>query len=141
MTAATVFAASFAALYAGHMIADHVLQTDWQAANKTGKSWTAAEAMLGHLATYWVCQAVALVALHAVGIHASGWNGFAGLAFSAATHGLIDRRTPVRWLLEHTGSRDFAALASRGLNGMYLADQALQVGCLFVAALLIAGLS
>jgi hypothetical protein len=33
-----------------------------------------------------------------------------------------------RWLLQHTGSPDFANLRTAGLNGMYLADQALHQG-------------
>ncbi|MFF9645903.1 hypothetical protein [Kitasatospora aureofaciens] len=42
--------------------------------------------------------------------------------WSAATHAVLDRRWPVRWLLQHTGSPAFAELRAAGLNGMYLAD-------------------
>ncbi|MFF1350507.1 hypothetical protein ACFVZJ_31815 [Streptomyces sp. NPDC058322] len=49
----------------------------------------------------------------------------------------MDRRWPVRWILEHTGATKFAALRAAGLNGMYLADQALHSGALLVFALLI----
>ncbi|WP_274914410.1 hypothetical protein [Streptomyces sp. WZ-12] len=61
----------------------------------------------------------------------------AGFAFSAGTHAFLERRWPVRWILEHTGATKFAALRAAGLNGMYLADQALHSGALLVSALLI----
>ncbi|MGW1365110.1 hypothetical protein ACWCQP_48025 [Streptomyces chartreusis] len=61
----------------------------------------------------------------------------AGFAWSAATHAVLDRRWPVRWLLQHTGSPVFADLRSTGLNGLYLADQALHSGVLLISALLI----
>lgn len=63
----------------------------------------------------------------------------AGVAFSAASHALIDRRWPVRWILRQAGAPTFA-LRQTPVNGMYLADQALHYGCLWVAALLIARL-
>jgi hypothetical protein len=68
---------------------------------------------------------------------AVGDRAAAGFAWSAATHAVLDRRWPVRWLLQHTGSPDFAELRTAGLNGMYLADQALHSGALLVSALLI----
>ncbi|MFJ3072739.1 hypothetical protein ACIPJE_29090 [Streptomyces albidoflavus] len=53
------------------------------------------------------------------------------------THAFFDRRWPVRWLLEHVGSRGFAELKAAGMNGMDLADQALYQTALLVSALLI----
>jgi hypothetical protein len=137
---AALIAAAFVALYASHMLADHIVQTDRQANGKTAdKYWVLP--MAGHLTGYLATQALALAALQVVGVGLSAPAVVAGLAFSVATHGLIDRRWPVRWLLEHTGSAPFAQLAGHGLNGMYLADQSLHVGCLFVSALLAGGLS
>jgi hypothetical protein len=140
MTTGT-FAAAFVALYAAHMVGDHVLQTDRQARGKAAdKGWAAP--MAGHLATYLAAQFLALFAVaHIAPFPATNLGVACGLGFSAATHGLIDRRWPVRWLLEHTGSRDFARLTSNGLNGMYLCDQSLHIGCLFAAALIVGGLS
>lgn len=135
-----VFAASFAALYAGHMVGDHVVQSDRQASLKAGKGWSAAAAMAGHVSGYALTQLVALVAIYPL----ATWSpvGFVlGLAFSAATHAFIDRRWPVLWILRRTGSANFAGLTSGGMNGPYLTDQALHVGCLFVAALIIGGMS
>lgn len=66
------------------------------------------------------------------------WTGLAaGLAVSATTHAFFDRRWPVRWLLEHIGSKGFAELKTAGMNGMYLTDQALHQTALPASALLI----
>lgn len=168
--AASTFAAVFAALYAGHMVGDHVAQTDHQAAHKADQSpardtflpdprgylaWRAAcwevrrraaLAMAGHLCSYFIAQWLAVGALLLLDLPLSSTGLLAAMAFSVATHGFIDRRWPVRWLLEHTGSRDFVKLGSPdgpqiGLNGPYLTDQALHIGCLFIAAWLAAFLS
>lgn len=137
MTAA-VFAAVFVALFAGHHVGDHLAQTDWSASHKAGPGWTGARAMASHLGSYLACQAAALGGLWLIGVPLTWLGAAAALVFSGATHGFIDRRWPVRWLLEHTGSADFADRQTP-ICGMYLADQSLHVGCLFVAALLAAG--
>ena len=63
----------------------------------------------------------------------------AGLAFSALTHGLLDRRWPVRALLRAVGSPRFAETVAP-ICGIYAADQALHKLALLVSALLIATL-
>jgi hypothetical protein len=134
---AAIIAVAFAALYASHMVADHIVQTDWQAQGKTAdKGW--ALPMAGHLAGYLITQYAFLYAVVLAGVPFGLWGFLGGLAFSVVTHGVIDRRRPVRWLLEHTGSADFAERTTP-ICGMYLADQALHVGCLFVAALIVGG--
>lgn len=139
MSAAT-FAAAFAALYAGHMVGDHLVQTHKMSQGKTAPTgWLLP--MAGHLAGYGLTQLAALICLAVVDVRLSLLGVVVGLAFSVGTHGFIDRRWPVRWLLEHTGSKEFADLNTGGINGMYLGDQAAHIGCLFVAALLIGGLS
>jgi hypothetical protein len=137
MSEAAVFAAVFAALYAGHHLGDHVFQTHRQATGKDGRGWPAWRAMAGHLAGYHACQAATLGGLCALGVPLSPAGAAAALAFSAASHGFLDRRWPVRGLLRLLGSAPFAARASGGINGMYLADQSLHVGCLYVSALLL----
>jgi hypothetical protein len=137
MSEAAVFAAVFAALFAGHHLGDHVFQTHRQATGKVGPGWPAWRAMAGHLAGYHACQAVALAGLWAVGVPLTGGGAAAALGFSAASHAFIDRRWPVRGLLRLLGSAPFAARAGGGINGMYLADQSLHVGCLYLSALLL----
>mgnify|MGYP000943650341 CR=1 FL=1 len=157
--------AVYAALMAAHDLADHVIQTDHQAAGKAD-SW---RAMAGHVGSYQAAQAVALAALRPLGVRPAWWRLALASAWSAGTHALLDRRWPVRRVLELTGSRGFArgemtlpealvlserplagqAGAVQGwvqehhapapLHGPYLADQALHHACLFVAARILAG--
>lgn len=138
---AAVLAASFVALYAGHMVGDHIVQTDWQAAHKADKGRTGVVAMAGHVIGYGLTQTVACAALLLAGAPLSLVGLTVGLVVSVATHAFIDRRWPVQWILRRTGSDRFAALTSNGMNGPYLADQALHIGCLFVAAVLMGVLS
>jgi hypothetical protein len=116
-----------------------IRQTDRQAAEKAAPS--AAEiadgasprrgwaACLRHVAQYHLAMAALLSLVWAVLP--------LQLAFSAATHAFFDRRWPVRWLLEHIGSKGFADLKAAGMNGMYLTDQALHQTALLASALLI----
>lgn len=136
-----VFAAVFIALYVGHMLGDHVVQTDHQAAHKSGPGLLGWGALLTHVGTYGLTQTLALSAAGVVlDVPATGLGVTLGVAFSMATHGFIDRRWPVQWLCRHTGSEAFGKLAGHGLNGAYLVDQTLHIACLFVSALLIAGI-
>lgn len=152
-TAPTVTLATFGAVWAtlavGHNLADHVLgQTDHQAARKGAPSAEAIAAgttrhagwgaCLDHVALYHLVLAALMgIAWYALPLHLSWVGLLTGFAWSAATHAFLDRRWPVRWLLEHTGARPFSQLASGGINGMYLADQALHSTALFFSALLI----
>lgn len=129
------FAAVYATLHAAHQVGDHIVQTDDQAARKAD-DWGA---MVAHVAGYHL-TAVAMLALASRVLHLRLPLGrtSAGLAVSAVTHALLDRRWPVRWVNRHTGSPGFADLQTP-LNGPYLTDQALHHGCLWVVALIIAG--
>lgn len=129
------FGAVFATLHAAHQLGDHITQTDRQARAKAD-DWAA---MAGHIAGYHLTAAAMLtVASRALGLRLAPRRVLAGLAVSAATHALLDRRWPVRWINQATGSPAFADLQVP-LNGPYLTDQALHYGCLWLAALIIAG--
>uniref|UniRef100_UPI003F49AD8E hypothetical protein n=1 Tax=Amycolatopsis sp. CA-096443 TaxID=3239919 RepID=UPI003F49AD8E len=150
LTTLATFAASWAVLWVGHNLADHVTgQTDWQAENKGAptpekvaagadpRSGWAAD--LAHVGLYHLTLLVlGFLAWLTLPLHWSVPGAAAALALSVGTHALLDRRWPVRWLLEHTGSPLFAALNSGGLNGMYAADQALHGLALGVSAALLA---
>ncbi len=131
------FATLAATAYAAHTLADHVGgQTDRQAALKATAGRAGWAALARHVGAYHLILTAMCGAVVAVfGLPVSPAGVAVGLVISAATHALWDRRTPVRWLLEHTGGRQFAQLADRGLNGMYLTDQALHTFCLWAAAL------
>lgn len=135
MSAARRFAVVLPTLLVAHNVADHIVQTDHQAAAKT-TSWAA---MAGHVGSYQATQAGALAVVAAVTGERLDWRRVVvGAAFSAVTHAFLDRRWPVRKALQATGSPNFAEMTTP-LHGMYLADQALHHGCLLVSALLMAG--
>jgi hypothetical protein len=140
MNPAANFAAIAATLYAAHQLADHVFgQTDRQAEHKAADGWTGWRHNAAHVGLYHlVMTGMLLLMVAALDLQITTVGLLTGLGFSAVTHAILDRRWPVRWLLEHTGSVPFSRQAGHGINGMYLADQALHYGCLWVAALLIA---
>lgn len=139
MTPAVVFAAVAATLYAAHQLADHVFgQTDKQATAKATAGWHGWRHLLSHVIDYHVVVMLMLLGSIIVLDLPVTLIGFvAGVSFSAVTHALLDRRWPVRWILIRTGSPDFANRQTP-ICGMYLADQSLHTGCLWVSALLIA---
>lgn len=156
------FAAAYAALWAAHDVADHIVQTDPQAEGKAA-DW---RMMAGHVGTYHLVQGVAVAWLRRTGARPSWRRTLAAVALSVSTHALLDRRWPVVALLRATGSPGFAApvvrvdvrgaavpSALRGrellvegtgagplpLHGPYLADQALHHAVLAVCAAILAG--
>jgi hypothetical protein len=151
MSRAARFAAVLGTLAAAHNVADHVLQTDHQALHKAdADGWGAA--MAGHVGSYHATQVAALATADRVlGLGLSPRRVAVAVAISAATHGFLDRRWPVRRALELTGSPGFSRGTYRivgtadnseqiaPLHGPYLADQALHHGVLWVCALIAAG--
>ncbi|WP_432839387.1 DUF3307 domain-containing protein [Dactylosporangium sp. CA-092794] len=140
LTRSVVFAVAMVALLVGHSLGDHIAQTDHQAAQKAAPGLAGWRALGGHLLGYHLTlAAVLLVTALALRLPLSPLGVAAGLAFSIATHGLLDRRWPVRAVLRATRSPQFAQ-ATTPVNGMYVADQALHHLALLVTALLIAAL-
>lgn len=132
--------AVFAALYVAHQVADHWVQTQHQADTKGQPGWRGRLACAGHVATYSLTALVAVVVLAwRTGLILSPAGLVAGLAVSAVTHYLADRRTPLRRIADWLGSGPFYRVNTGGLNGAYLLDQSWHIGWLFVAALLIGG--
>ncbi|MFY1688034.1 DUF3307 domain-containing protein [Plantactinospora sp. WMMB782] len=146
MTAA--FAAVFVALFVAHQVADHWIQTQHQADCKGRPGWPGRLACAAHVATYTLTALVALAALAlSTDLDVSPGKVAAGLAISAVTHYIADRRTPLKRLAELTGSARFYALGcprpGRDDNpslgtGSYALDQSFHYLFLFVAALVIA---
>lgn len=156
------FGALLAALWAAHDLADHVVQTDHQAANKAS-SW---RAMSGHVGSYTAVQLLALAALRGLADVRPSWRRtLVGVALSASTHALLDRRWPVAAILRATSSPGFAtstivrveweanghglphsagiprnvpATGPLPLHGPYLADQAFHHGVLAMCAAILA---
>ncbi|MGW4942958.1 DUF3307 domain-containing protein [Actinoplanes sp. NPDC004185] len=137
-TTAATFAAIAVTLHAAHQLGDHILQTDTNANHKAAPGRTGWTHLTIHVGTYHAAALVMLTAtatLLNLPITATGLA--AGIGFSAVTHAFLDRRWPVRWLLEHTGSAAFADRQTP-ICGLYLADQSLHHACLWASALLIA---
>lgn len=137
MTKAVTFAVLLGTLFAAHQVADHVLgQTDAQARAKARPGRPGWTALGRHLAAYHTVVVVMVgITVAALDLRLSALGAGAGLLVSVGTHALWDRRSAVRWLLERTGAADFADLQDHGMNGMYLADQALHSASLWLAAL------
>ncbi|WDZ86379.1 DUF3307 domain-containing protein [Micromonospora cathayae] len=141
LESAIVFAVVAATFYAGHQVADHVLgQSDKQAAHKAAPGWDGWRHLLGHVVAYHLVVVVMLtITIAVLDLPVTVAGLAAGLAFSAVSHAILDRRWPVRWILNHTGSGDFADRQAP-ICGMYLADQSLHAACLWASALLVAAL-
>lgn len=136
---AVYFAVSLATMYAAHDIADHVLaQTDKMAANKVKSGIEGWTAILQHVGLYHIVMAIMLIVTFlALGLSIPVWGFIAAISFSFITHAVIDRRWPVRILLEKIGSPGFAKMLSP-ICGMYQADQSIHKTCLWISALLLA---
>lgn len=112
------------AVLAGHLIGDWIVQTDWQAANKT-TSWKANQQhMLGYHLTLAAFCAFAMPAPFVLVTVVVSW----------LTHSIIDRRWPVQRLMEMTGSRPFSTTTF----GVIAVDQALHLSILAITAGVIA---
>ena len=121
----------FVALYAGHMVGDHWIQSDHQAMNK--EHWWVA--CLAHVATYGTTQLIFLAAIDAfAGWTPNIWALTAGMIVNLATHYWADRRAPLKRLAVRTGKGEYW---DRG--GAYQLDQSWHIGWLFITALIIGG--
>jgi hypothetical protein len=133
------FAVALGTMWAVHDVADHVVQTDHQAGSKADPRpavWV--PAMVGHVGSYQLTQAVALtVTFRATGLKPSWTALITGSFISAASHAFLDRRWPVRKVLQLTRSPRFAEMTTP-ICGPYQADQALHHGFLWLAALAMA---
>jgi hypothetical protein len=141
------FAAYFVALFAAHQVADHWVQTQHQCDHKGLPGWAGRWACAKHVSTYSLTAFLAVAAVAwRFDLHLHPGRLAAGLAVSAVTHYIADRRTPLRWLAERLGSGPFWQLGAprpgRDDNpsigtGAYALDQSWHIGWLFVAALVI----
>lgn len=87
------FAAIAVTLYAAHHVGDYWMQTDRQAQCKGKPGREGRDACLAHVASYVLTQyALLQVAGLVLGFRADGWGVVAGMAVSAVTHYMADRR-------------------------------------------------
>jgi hypothetical protein len=143
-----VFAAAYVTLYTAHQVADHWVQTQCQTDRKGLAGWTGRIACAAHVGTYTLTALAALVAVAlVVGLPLDPVQTGIGLAVSAVSHYVADRRTPLRRLADFLGSGAFYRLGAprpgRDDNpslgtGAYALDQSFHLLFLFIAALIIA---
>jgi hypothetical protein len=131
-----VVSAVFIALFAGHHVGDHVVQSDADAKAKGAPTadllaqgahpWTGWLACLRHVASYTAVQALAL-ALTSLVAPLTLAGVVAALTLSASTHAVIDRRWLVRWLIAVKGCHGWK-------DAPYALDQSIHIGMLLVAS-------
>ncbi|MBO0802376.1 MAG: transcriptional regulator [Nocardiopsaceae bacterium] len=134
MPAAVTFAVAFAALSAGHWLADYWIQRHSQALRKALPGWAGRRACAGHVASYTLTLGYALaIACTALDVPLSWPHLTAGLGFAAVTHYLADRREPLRRIAARLGKAEYW-----DDGGAPALDQSAHWACLFIAALFIA---
>lgn len=139
----------FAALYAAHQVGDHIVQGDRDACEKALPGRQGQLACARHVASYTATAVVALAAAsYATGSRPRAGRVLAGLAVSAVSHYVIDRRVLLRRFAEATGKARFFQLGAPRPGhddnptlgtGAYALDQSAHCFFLYVAALIITG--
>ncbi|GAA2560190.1 hypothetical protein GCM10010295_57540 [Streptomyces intermedius] len=110
---AAVFAAVFIALYIGHALGDHWVQTSCQAATKGQAGWTGRLACGRHVLGLTVTKAVVLVPVVLVlGLPVGVLGLVLGLGLDAASHYWADRRTTLARLADRCGKGEFYSLGT-----------------------------
>ena len=82
----------FESLLLAHLVGDWLLQTEWQANNKTHK-W---QALLSHVVVYHLIILAVLIAWFGL----RNVNVYITVAVLAATHAVLDLRWPVEWIMK-----------------------------------------
>lgn len=145
---ADIFPIVFIALYVGHSVGDHWMQTGWQSAHKHQKDKEGRTACLRHVTTVTATKLVLLLPVLA----ATEWPSLpwlcAGIALDAGSHYWADRRFTLEWLANKINKMGFYQLGTDSLHrdapdgshmgtGKYALDQAFHHLFLFVSAVLI----
>jgi hypothetical protein len=137
---AVTFAAVAAVFYAAHQAGDYWTQTGKQAAEKGLPGWKGRRACAAHVWSYTLTLAAFLsVSAWWLGLPLRTWNVLAGLAVSAVTHYVSDRRTPLARLADALGKGGFYRAGEGLATGAGLLDQAWHWCWLLVSALVVAG--
>ncbi|MGH3377652.1 MAG: hypothetical protein ACRDS0_03820 [Pseudonocardiaceae bacterium] len=133
-----------AAWKAAHNYADHIGQDSSDALDKGDPGWPGRMACARHVTDMTLTKLAALaVAGAATGIRLSPRRVAVAMAIDAASHYVIDRRTPLRRLAKILGKTEFYELgdacAAPCRTGAYAMDQAMRDLVLFLAALYAGG--
>jgi hypothetical protein len=119
MTADAIeFAVVLPTLLVAHCVADHWVQTGWQAQNKGRRDAVGRLACTGHVASYTLTTILMVAAVWLLfDLPISPFGFLLGQTVSAATHYLMDRRFPLEWLVQRwpfsrMGKHDFYRLGA-----------------------------
>ncbi|WP_381796482.1 transcriptional regulator [Streptomyces niveus] len=154
MLAAT-FAAVFVALYVGHSVGDHWVQSSCQAADKGKPGWVGRLAAARHVLGLTLTKMILLLpVVLLLDLRVSVLGLILGFTVDAVTHWWADRRTTLAWLAKVAGKSEFYSLgtpahpvhpvtADGGYaptlgTGAYALDQSFHHVWLLVGALIIA---
>lgn len=127
-----------------HGYADHISQDSTDARGKGEPGWKGRAACARHVTDLTATKLTALaLAGAASGIRLSPTRVAVAMALDAASHYVLDRRTPLRRLAERLGQSELYNLgdpvAAPVGTGAYAMDQAAHELCLFLAALYAGG--
>lgn len=107
------FAGIFIALYIAHGIADHWLQTDWEAKGKGQPGRAGRLACLSHVVTYTLTTTLAVMVLDLIfSLHLHWYWMLAGQLLSAGTHYWADRRFTLQRFCDRIGQGGFYRLGA-----------------------------
>lgn len=137
MSALAVFPAVFTGLYVAHVVGDHWVQTDREAAVKGRPGWDGRIAAATHVATLTGAMGAVLALLTwFLAFPLDSRRVVAGLAINVVTHWWADRRWTLR-ALAHWFRKDRFYDLGGPLGGAYVLDQSWHVAWLLVVALVI----
>ncbi|MFE9298933.1 transcriptional regulator [Streptomyces niveus] len=154
MLAAT-FAAVFVALYVGHSVGDHWVQSSCQAADKGKPGWVGRLADARHILGLTLTKMILLLpVVLLLDLRVSALGLVLGFTVDAVTHWWADRRSTLAWLAKVTGKSEFYSLGTPAHpaapattdggyaptlgTGAYALDQSFHHVWLLVGALIIA---
>ncbi|MEV8392831.1 MULTISPECIES: transcriptional regulator [unclassified Streptomyces] len=154
MLAAT-FAAVFVALYVGHSVGDHWVQSSCQAADKGKPGWVGRLADARHVLGLTLTKLILLLpVVLLLDLRVSALGLVLGFAVDAVTHWWADRRSTLAWLARVAGKSEFYSLGTPAHSaapatvdggyaptlgtGAYALDQSFHHVWLLVGALIIA---
>lgn len=143
------FSVLFAALYVGHVVGDHWVQTSCQAIHKAAPTWAGRLACARHVGTLTLTKLVLAAAVVIVfHIHLTWWQAVAAVAIDAGSHYWADRRVTLERLARRrwVNKGEFYDQGTDLVNaegetrphigtGRYALDQSWHVLWLFVATL------
>lgn len=130
----STFAVLFIALYVGHLVGDHWVQTSHQAQHKTEQPLE----RLKHVATLQITKMVFVAPLFFLGLDVHPVALVGGLLLDGLTHYWIDDRRNLRKLARMTGKEGFYDAGAPPVGtGAYQLDQSAHIAILYVVTLLL----